>query len=1337
MPRGHDVIPGATVNLSVIEKWQESMLSSADAPEQETKRRRTDGPTCIGYLDLPLPSTVSSAHAHALAQMKLEPKWTYYVQDDLQVGSLCLAFLDDPVVLVDLVYAEHSTPEQDGPWIRFFMALAAARANQNLSILQHTVKSASATAPITLSVPIALPFDKPMSITFFFRVILPHWYPQQQNHAQNASTASIDDFYSHIQPPISPVCIQKCAAPQLVAKLTPFQSQNVEWMVEREGYNILDDGTLQPLPRYNGLPFLWEKLDLPKGASIYVNRLQQQLHTTWTHELDELAQQHYHGGILADEMGLGKTVSVIALILLHSAANSPVYQDLQYTGYSKAKSTLVITPSSIIHQWEKEIKMHAPSLSVFIYHGIKSLGKDMDTVAYGAVLAEYDVVLTTYDVLKTEVYYARTPPDRSRRHGVKYEIRKSPLVQYVWWRCVLDEAQRVDSPVSLTAEMANLVPRVFSWGVTGTPIKSTNLDDLYGLYKFIDVMYTLPLKLFRRLHHDPEHHETFWTLTKATMRRNWKSMLADQVHIPPQHRRTIHIDFSAIEQHYYNDLWAACTGENDIPWLDSLQWTRPTEPADLVTRYDDTITRLRRWLTLLRETCVHATVTAGRARQENVRTLEQVLELMMQGTSEKMDELRIMIAQNQLQQGGMHELLEEWTDSLEVYMEGAAKMAERVQDFTDRLQHLEVTHDATNDTNDKTESDKQRKLISGRASAQHMLHRFYFYIAGIYLMMEDKTNEELYYDKAADVRRQILVRPRERVESAIQEIKGASVDTSDKKVGFSQQKETLLLTEDFLERVDDLAELLDNQLIFMETCRKQLMAFLTAKLVDTGDADDDVKGDEYEDSLVTQEKCDIYQDIYQDALRDRHFWLTGMWTVPRAANAAEETQQDEEQMTDEQKELQALRKELEKTRKEFMPTIKSDNLRGLIAELRTKMYDMNTTQIEGQLMQAEATRLNSALKQQRELLENLETESRKLSSLSNSRIEYYRALQHISDQVVTWKHDRPRRVLAVMKVRMEDLRAQLEEQATRWRYLDHLAKEQQEQASTGNKEENKDMFCLICKDYVTKGIVTYCGHMYCDVCAIQWFRTSERCPQCSATVRRGQWYKVSLNLATLQGTEKGNQQDEGAPGPADKTSISAEVLNEINRVQIHEGQGGKLDSIIRHIKYLQLAGRGKCLVFSQWTRVLELIGTGLSRNDIGFVKFSGKRDDRDIVKFREDPSVHVMLLHGRSQSSGLTLLEAKTVFIVEPILNEALEKQAISRVHRIGQTEQTSVFWYIVRDTIEERVQAIHDTKQRTWHLEHADMEITPEPARMQKNAAGGGEYVDDDDVRRCFTQLD
>jgi E3 ubiquitin-protein ligase SHPRH len=49
-----------------------------------------------------------------------------------------------------------------------------------------------------------------------------------------------------------------------------------------------------------------------------------------------------------------------------------------------------------------------------------------------------------------------------------------------------------------------------------------------------------------------------------------------------------------------------------------------------------------------------------------------------------------------------------------------------------------------------------------------------------------------------------------------------------------------------------------------------------------------VIGDEYDNSLIIQEKCDIYQDIYQDILRDRHYWVNGVWQAPRVANLQED-----------------------------------------------------------------------------------------------------------------------------------------------------------------------------------------------------------------------------------------------------------------------------------------------------------------------------------------------------------------------------------------------------------------------------------------------------------------
>ncbi|ORX46136.1 hypothetical protein DM01DRAFT_1377862 [Hesseltinella vesiculosa] len=529
-----------------------------------------------------------------------------------------------------------------------------------------------------------------------------------------------------------------------------------------------------------------------------------------------------------------------------------------------------------------------------------------------------------------------------------------------------------------------------------------------------------------------------------------------------------------------------------------------------------------------------------------------------------------------------------------------------------------------------------------------------------------------------------------------------------KTIKYSGLHETLLISAEFLERVDDLVERLNKQLEFLDACRQQLKTFLTATLVDTGE--DDVKGDEYDDSLVTQEKCDIYQDVYQDTLRDRYYLIHGIWSAPRTARPAKIDDNDTN-APEKTEEIKELCESLEEVRKELTPPLTADNLQQVIGELREKMNAQHTNEKERIIIKSELTRLSQAAKDQRELQEALDVENRKLSALGNHRIEYYRSLQHISDQVITWANPQPALAITRLQNRMEELNLNMGEKTARLRYLLNLAKEKKEQHKA---DVDRDMFCLICKEHFQKGIVTYCSVNHAQPCGLQQVTAAPN----------------AVLPATLKQNETRDQEDSVA------AALSSETLQEINRVGIHEGLGGKLDSIIRHIQYIRVTSNGKCLVFSQWRRVLDLIASGLDKNNIGYVNLvsGGKKTDEDVIKFRQDSNTNVMLMHGKSQSSGLTLVEAKTVFIVEPMLNESLEKQAISRVHRIGQTEQTTVYWYIVQGTIEERIQDVHDTKQRHRQLEHQDIEGLTEPPRMQQGAAGG-EYVNDEDLRQCFTE--
>jgi E3 ubiquitin-protein ligase SHPRH len=113
---------------------------------------------------------------------------------------------------------------------------------------------------------------------------------------------------------------------------------------------------------------------------------------------------------------------------------------------------------SQVSQWAGEFAEKAPSLKVFTYPGIQNLPLDFD---YDSLL-EFDVILATYHVLSKEVHYAKPPPDRSMRYKQIRPPRRSPLMEFSWWRVCLDEAQTIEGSVTSAATVACMLPRVVS-----------------------------------------------------------------------------------------------------------------------------------------------------------------------------------------------------------------------------------------------------------------------------------------------------------------------------------------------------------------------------------------------------------------------------------------------------------------------------------------------------------------------------------------------------------------------------------------------------------------------------------------------------------------------------------------------------------------------------------------------------------------------------------------------------------------------------------------------------------------------------------------------------------
>lgn len=128
-------------------------------------------------------------------------------------------------------------------------------------------------------------------------------------------------------------------------------------------------------------------------------------------------------------------------------------------------------------------------------------------------------------------------------------------------------------------------------------------------------------------------------------------------------------------------------------------------------------------------------------------------------------------------------------------------------------------------------------------------------------------------------------------------------------------------------------------------------------------------------------------------------------------------------------------------------------------------------------------------------------------------------------------------------------------------------------------------------------------------------------------------------------------------------------------------------------------GNHKVLVFSQFTSMLHLIADELKANKIPYLHFDGstpaeKRMDMVNQFQKEDGKERVFLISLKAGNTGITLTQADYVFLVDPWWNEAVQRQAIDRTHRIGQTKTVFAYKMICKNTIEEKMLALQQRKQ-------------------------------------------
>lgn len=142
------------------------------------------------------------------------------------------------------------------------------------------------------------------------------------------------------------------------------------------------------------------------------------------------------------------------------------------------------------------------------------------------------------------------------------------------------------------------------------------------------------------------------------------------------------------------------------------------------------------------------------------------------------------------------------------------------------------------------------------------------------------------------------------------------------------------------------------------------------------------------------------------------------------------------------------------------------------------------------------------------------------------------------------------------------------------------------------------------------------------------------------------------------------------------------------------GESGKFNLLIDQIKEV-ISEDHKVLIFSSFVKMLHVFKDYFTRQNIRFSYLDGSTKNRKQVveEFQQDSEIKVFLISLKAGGLGLNLTAADYVFIVDPWWNPAAEMQAIDRTHRIGQTKNVFVYKAITKDSVEEKILELQESK--------------------------------------------
>jgi len=264
-----------------------------------------------------------------------------------------------------------------------------------------------------------------------------------------------------------------------------------------------------------------------------------------------------YGGILADDMGLGKTIQTITLLqniyfnnnqqitqidnkkednvdIDNPISNKqlsifdvPVVKTFNKTGIA---ATLIVMPTSLVHNWQNEISKFAPAMRIYNYTGSNRLrSKNI-----GKIFRHYHIILTSYGVLRNDIKL---------------------IGNYTFHYFILDESQYIKNPTSKIYDAVKQIKAKHTLTLTGTPIENS-LVDLWAQMNLVNQGLLGTLTFFKKhfiqpitKHNSEDRAIKLQKLIQPFLLRRTKEKVAKD--LPPIMEQVVYCDMTEEQEKIY------------------------------------------------------------------------------------------------------------------------------------------------------------------------------------------------------------------------------------------------------------------------------------------------------------------------------------------------------------------------------------------------------------------------------------------------------------------------------------------------------------------------------------------------------------------------------------------------------------------------------------------------------------------------------------------------------------------------------------------------------------------------------------------------------------------